>query len=90
MSENYLTSLRSEIDSIDAQLLELLSKRFDVVKKVWEYKKEKWIPALQSGRWKSVLESRIEHWKRLGIPPGCIEKIWNNIHETALDLENNI
>lgn len=90
MSNSVLTSLRNDIDRIDLELLQLLSERFMVVKKVWEYKKARSIPALQEDRWQQVLKSRINEWKRIGIPPGCIQEIWNAIHKNALELENNI
>lgn len=90
MSDSTLTSLRNDIDRIDSELLQLFSERFMLVKKVWEYKKDRSIPALQEDRWQQVLESRISEWKRIGIPPGCVQEIWNAIHKNALDLENNI
>jgi chorismate mutase len=39
---------RNEIDIIDAQIIDLFAKRFKVVEKVWEFKKDKNMDALQS------------------------------------------
>ena len=46
-----LQNYRESIDKIDIQIIELLSKRFEVVKKVGEYKKLHNIPPLQPERW---------------------------------------
>jgi len=49
---------RKQIDEIDVQIIDLLAKRFEVVKKVGEYKKERNIPPLQPERWQQVLQTR--------------------------------
>lgn len=82
-----LQNYRNQIDEIDAQIIELLAKRFEVVKKVWEYKKIHNLPPLQPERWQQVLSSKKELAKQYWINPEFIEKIWNNIHEYALEIE---
>lgn len=51
-----LNELRAEIDKIDNDILELFSKRMEVVKKVGEYKIEHNLPILNSKRENEVLE----------------------------------
>ena len=82
-----LIEYRNEIDAIDTSIITLLAERFSVVKKVGEYKKEHNLPPLQPTRWQEVLDSRKAQAKELGISPECIQKIWNTIHEYALELE---
>lgn len=84
---NKLQEYREEIDSIDRELIELLAKRFNVVKQVWEFKKENDMPALQAWRWQEVLESRKSKALDLWVSDDFIEKVWNIIHDYALDLE---
>ena len=45
-----LEELRKEIDSIDATIIEGISRRFDVCRRIGEYKKENSIPVLDSKR----------------------------------------
>ena len=85
-----LDSLRSEIDAIDKKLLQLLSERFIVVEQVWRLKQVEKMPALQQDRWDALLKRLKEQWREYNIPPGCIENIWNEIHNVALDKENEI
>lgn len=82
-----LQNFRNQIDQIDAELIELLAQRFEVVKKVWEYKKLNNLPPLQPGRWQEVLNSKKKLAEEKGISPVFIENIWNEIHEYALTLE---
>lgn len=48
--ENSLEKLRLQIDLIDQQIAILLEKRFDVVKKIANYKKENNLPTLDKSR----------------------------------------
>ncbi len=78
---------RESIDEIDAQIITLISERFEVVKQVWEYKKLHNLPPLQPERWQQVLSSKKELAKKLWVNPDFIETIWNEIHKEALRLE---
>ena len=89
-SETNLETLRVMIDEIDEILLNDLSKRIEIVRKVWQYKKENNIPFLQSGRWEEVLNSKIEKWKKLWLPVDLVKDVWNIIHEYALEIEKKI
>lgn len=81
---------REEIDSLDRQLIVLLAKRLDIVQKVGKYKKENNMPALQSGRWQEVLDSKKNIAKEYWLSSDFVEKIWNDIHDEALLIEDRI
>lgn len=82
-----LQNYRHQIDQIDAQIIDLLSQRFEVVKKVWEYKKLHNLPPLQPERWEQVLSSKKQLAKQYWINPDFVENIWNEIHSEALKIE---
>ena len=50
-----LSDYRKELDSIDAQMLELFKQRMNTVRGVAEYKKENKLPVLQQGREREIL-----------------------------------
>lgn len=81
---------RQEIDKIDLEIINLLAKRFDVVKQVWEFKKIHNLPPLQPSRWLEVLNSRKNLWENLWINPNFIENVWEEIHKEALSLEEKV
>ena len=87
---SFLTNFRDQIDQIDSQLIELLAKRFEVVKQVGMYKKEHNIPPLQSTRWQEVLETRMQHARDIALDAEFVEDVWTRIHEHALKLEEVI
>lgn len=52
-----LDDLRKEIDTIDRAIIELLAKRFSVVKKIGEYKKIHKLSPLDASRWNALISS---------------------------------
>lgn len=82
-----LDNLREQIDSVDRQIIDLLAKRMDLVGKVGEFKHKNNLPPLDAARWQQVLTSRKEQAQALGVSPELIEKIFDCIHQTALDIE---
>ena len=51
-----LEALRTEIDAIDDEMLELFLKRMDVSARIADYKKENNIPTLRKGREREILK----------------------------------
>lgn len=51
-----LQEYRNQIDTIDKELVYLLSRRFEAVKTIWELKKQNKAEALQPWRWQQVLD----------------------------------
>jgi len=82
-----LTKYRNKLDYVDKEIIKLLAQRFEIVKKIWKYKKENNIWILQSWRWEQVLKNRKQIAKELWVDENLIEYIWNLIHEEALKLE---
>jgi chorismate mutase len=82
-----LQKFREEIDKIDNNIVDLLSKRMSVVEKVGKLKKKHNIEALDAKRWDEVLHTKLEKAKSLGVSERLIKKIYNVIHDHALRLE---
>jgi len=78
---------REQIDTLDKEMIYLLSRRFELVNQIWIIKKENNIPALQKDRWESLLNDNIEVWKELLVEESLITDIWNRIHEESLRIE---
>lgn len=85
-----LINLRNNIDEIDQKLVELLARRYEVVKKIGILKKELKLATLQSGRWEEVLNKVCEKGKTLDLSREFIEDIWNRIHQESLKIEEKI
>ncbi len=85
-----LTIYRNQIDNLDKEIIKLLWERFDIIKRVAEFKKENNISVLQSNRWQEVLEKAKSFWLEKELSPVFIWVIWNTIHEFAIELEEKI
>lgn len=62
-----LTELRSQIDKLDDELLELLSRRMRVSRDIGQYKKEHNMPVLQAQRYGELLTRRADQAVRMGM-----------------------
>ena len=83
-----LNQLRQKIDKIDIELIKLFAERFEVVKKVGEWKKQNWVEnPFDEKRWKEVLERNAKKAEELWISKDFIEKIWEEIHKESLKIE---
>lgn len=85
-----LNNLRNRINEIDDSLLELLSKRTEIVKNIGVYKKENKMSILQSDRWKELLDDKIKKGKQKGLSGDFILKLFSVIHLESIDVQNNI
>ena len=83
-----LKNLREKIDKIDIELLKLFAERFEVVKKVGEWKKQNWVTnLLDPKRWKELLEKNILEAEKLWLSSNFVENVWEEIHKEALKIE---
>ena len=90
MNANPLPQYRTEIDQIDNQILELLAKRIEVVKKVGQYKKNQNIPALDQNRWQVVLDKLELKCQEFNLDFELVKDLWNRIHTYTISLEEKI
>ncbi len=84
MNSNLLDTLRGEIDHIDRELIEMISVRNTICGRIGQYKKEHHIPALQSARWREVMDDRLEMAVALGLNRDLIRQIYKHLHRQSL------
>jgi monofunctional chorismate mutase len=77
---------RKEINSIDEELVKLLERRFNVVLKIGQYKKENNLPIYDEKREKMVIENCVSILDNKNYSHN-IEDVYNKIMETCKDLE---
>jgi len=87
---NDLTGYRQEIDEVDEQILDLLSKRQAIVIKMAHLKKASKVSAYQPQRHDFVISkqkaSAIEH----GLDPKLVAGIWQSLMHEAIRLQTQI
>lgn len=80
-----LHELRSQIDNIDDELLNLLAKRSEISTKIGDIKKENNLTVLQLDRWNTILSNYIEKGKNLGLNGEIVKEIFELIHKDSID-----
>lgn len=86
MSE--LEDLREYIDELDDDLLELLSQRFDLVKRVKVAKSKSGVGTLQQDRFDDILRRLINDSADKGLDPEMVKEIWEVIHKYSLKAQD--
>ena len=79
-----LTLLRQQIDQIDNDLLEALSKRMRISREIGQYKKEHSRPVVQTGRYDDILNSRAAAAEELGMNGDFMKTVYQAIHEESV------
>ena len=79
-----LNKVREKIDLIDKELLDILVKRFDLVKQVARIKKENNLPIVDPERERKVIESKLD---LTDLPDEFVGKLYRLLIDTAVKME---
>lgn len=87
-NKELLENYREQINTLDKELIYLLFRRFEIVKQVWEVKKQSWIKnPLDKNRWKELMAENLATSRDYWLSDDLINDLWNRIHTESLDLE---
>lgn len=84
-----IENLRNQIDMIDADLLDLIAERKEVVKKIRDIKKAKGMQVKDVKREKEVLEKRKELAKKLDLDERFVSEIFKKLMDYAKKVQKN-
>ncbi|MBQ0049723.1 MAG: bifunctional 3-deoxy-7-phosphoheptulonate synthase/chorismate mutase type II [Bacteroidales bacterium] len=79
-----LAALRKQIDQMDDQLMDLLTKRMRICREIATYKKEHSMGVVQTGRYSEILDKRGAQGALCGMDPSFVKKIYESIHEESV------
>ncbi len=88
--QNKLQSLRSEIDKLDTELLDVMAKRMHLVNEIGEYKKDNNITIFQLKRWNEIVSHRLQFGKGRGLNEDFLLNLLKMIHKESIRLQNRI
>jgi len=88
--QHKLEELRTEIDKLDGELLQILAKRMDLIDEIGEYKKENDITILQMKRWVGIIKDRLSIGTHMGLDSTFMKKLLNLIHKESIQRQENI
>ncbi|MGV8926112.1 MAG: bifunctional chorismate mutase/prephenate dehydrogenase [Ewingella sp.] len=84
-----LNALRDQIDEVDKALLDLLSRRLNLVAEVGEVKSHYGLPIYVPEREAAMLASRREEAQQIGVPPDLIEDVLRRVMRESYSSEND-
>lgn len=79
-----LEYLRQTTDNIDAEIIDLLSKRMEISAKLGEIKRQNNITAYQPDRWREILETRCTQGAKVLLDEQYIAALWQIIHDESI------
>ncbi len=85
-----LTGLRSRIDILDDQLLDLLKKRMDISDEIGQLKKINNVAILQNQRWHEILGKVILEGEQHGLNEEFIIQLFKVIHQESINRQEKI
>lgn len=88
--ETKLEMLRREIDKMDAELLDILSRRMKIVDEIGQYKKENNITILQIRRWSDIIFDRLNLGSRIGLDREFLLQMLQLVHEESIRRQESI
>ena len=87
---NALTTLRTQIDVIDHQLIGTLGKRMKVSDEIGQLKKEKNVAILQTKRWNEILGSMILEGSNKGLSEEFVLRMFKAIHQESINHQKKV
>ena len=85
-----LNTLRTQIDVVDHQLIEMLGKRMKVADEIGALKKEKNVAILQSRRWNEILGKMILEGEENNLSEEFVLKVFKAIHQESINHQKKI
>ena len=86
--EEILDTYKNQIDTIDFEIIYLLSRRFQIWEEIAGIKKIEWIEAFKDDRWNELLQKLIEEADDKQIDKKLVEDLWDVIHKETLRRES--
>ncbi|HLO92279.1 MAG TPA: chorismate mutase [Lentimicrobium sp.] len=88
--ERDLQKLRSDIDSIDDQMIRLLADRMKIAEEMGLYKYAHNITILQLRRWKQLFADRMAKGEEQGLNHKFLANLLRLVHEESIQIQTNV
>ncbi len=85
-----LDEYRIQIDQLDGELLDILSKRMAVAEKIGEVKRDNDVTILQSGRWSDIVDRVLARSEDLKLSREFLSTVLEAIHLESINRQNSV
>lgn len=87
---NQLKTLRSQIDLIDDQIMDIMGKRMKIVDNIGAMKKKNNVAILQVKRWNQILQRMIQLGDEYTLSEEFVLKIYKAIHQESINHQKKV
>lgn len=88
--KTHLDKLRAEIDQLDEEIIQQLSARMKIAKKIGEYKRENDVTIFQMSRWEQLLEARIAVGTAMGLSEQFMKGMLQHVHQESIRIQTEV
>ncbi len=88
--ETHLEQLRREIDKMDAELIDILSRRMKIVEEIGQYKRHNNITILQIRRWSEIIHDRLNLGDKVGLHKDFLLRLLQLVHKESIRKQEEI
>lgn len=85
-----LEEYRKQIDSIDVEFIDILARRFDIVRAVGRLKSKTGLSVVQSERAEAVKKRAADMGREKGLDPAFVRSLYELMIDHAHELEHDI
>ena len=85
-----LMGLREQIDSLDREIMQLLSERMGVAEKIGRIKRENDVRILQTVRWDDIVDRALARSASLGLSEHFLRTLLDAIHIESITRQNKV
>ena len=83
-----LDACRSEMDMLDERIVDLLSDRMEISRRLGALKKENDLSIIQADRWKAVVANVCSRARAVGLREDFAKSVFSIIHDASIDEQN--
>jgi chorismate mutase len=87
---NTLEKYRTQIDSFDDQLLQVIGQRMSIVEEIGFLKKSQNVAVLQNSRWHDILKKMVDQGEKENLSAEFVTKIFQAIHQESINHQERI
>jgi chorismate mutase len=87
---NALEQLRSQINQLDDELMQILGQRMKVAEKIGQFKKENNITILQTNRYNEILERAFRKGEQVGLSNEFVTKYFDAVHIESINHQTKV
>ncbi|MFZ5988327.1 MAG: chorismate mutase [Bacillota bacterium] len=90
MDNNWLNEARAKLDEIDFEIIDILARRYSIIREIGEFKKRNKIDVMQHDRVKKILERCSEEGAKYNLSKDFIKKLFSLLIEESCLIEEEI